>query len=120
MKDLRLDPVTNDLEISNFSFGLTTDFIDSLMQRLRIKFKFFLGEWYLNITKGVPYFDKILVKNPDLAEIAAIYKVLILSDEDVKELTEFTVDFDQALRKYKLDFKILSTNGDEIEFSEVV
>jgi hypothetical protein len=117
MSDLRLDPTTNDLEIKDFGFGLTTDSVDALKQKLKIKHQLFLGEFYLDVTKGTPYYEKILKKNPDLVEIAAVFKVQILTTPGVKELTEFNVDFDEALRNYILDYTILSTNGDEINVS---
>lgn len=119
MTDLRLNP-SGDIEIYNFSFRLTIDTIDRIKQKIRIKLRLFLGEYYLDISKGVPFFEKVLKKNPNISEIDFIFKSQILEVEEVSKLLEYNAEFDTALRKYTVDFKALLIDGSIIDGSEVI
>ena len=86
--DLFLDPGTGDLNVSDSGvIRLTSGTLESVAQRLRIKLRTFLGEWFLDTNVGVPYYQSILgVKNPDLGPIASISRTVLLADEDVESV----------------------------------
>jgi hypothetical protein len=48
-------------------------------QKIRQRLLFILGEWILDTRLGVPWFEEILVKNPDLRLIQARIRDVILS-----------------------------------------
>ena len=52
----------NDLYFTNgklaFINGTNTD--QEILQRIRVRLRFFQGEWYLNINHGIPYLNNIL------------------------------------------------------------
>ena len=93
MIDLELDS-TNDLVIENYDLALLTE-ANQVAQNIQIKLQMFQGEWFLDITAGLPYYESILVKNPDGAEIDAIIKSEILAVEGVNELLEYSAEFDE-------------------------
>jgi hypothetical protein len=39
----------------------------------------FLGEWFADTRIGCPYFQRVYVKNPDLASIGQLFRQIVLS-----------------------------------------
>lgn len=113
MIDLKLVPQTNDLQFTTFDFSLV-DGLEQIAQNLAIRLRFFLGEWYLNITEGVPYYEFILIKNPIQIQVESILKQEILDTKDVLELTGFTSSFDKAKRIFSVRFSCLCISGEEL------
>lgn len=107
MGDLKLDAnghvtfVNNDLVFVEGS----EEVAQLILERLRT----FLGEWFLDVTIGVPYFEEVLVKNPTAAE--SVLKREIILTPGVLELLEFTFTVDKSTRKATLNFKVISTDG---------
>lgn len=93
MADLYLDPGTGDLYVpDNGVIRMTSGTLETLAQRLRIKLRTFMGEWFLDTTIGVPYYQDILgVKNPDLGIIASIFRRQLLADPDVDSVPRLDV-----------------------------
>jgi hypothetical protein len=76
-----------------------------LYQRLRT----FYGEWFLNQTIGVPFFEEILVKNPSQAQ--AILRDEIMNTPGVQSIISFTLDVDPNTRKGVVTFEVMTDNG---------
>lgn len=101
-----------DLFFENGGYTLVTG-IDEVIQRLKVKLGVVLGEWFPDTTQGVPYFEQILVKNPDFESIQSIFKSTILNDPDVDELLEFDMDQDKESRKLTVTFRATINGNDE-------
>lgn len=108
--DIGLDPLTGDLAFKDNDLVLVSG-SEQLVQNLKIRLRFFLGEWFLDITKGLPFYEDILVKNPNLPDIDNIIKAQITETEDVTELLEYVSDYDPVLRTYSIQFKVRSIFG---------
>lgn len=108
--DLRLNADTHDLELVNYDLALTSD-IDLMVQRLKQSLWFFLGEWYLDITDGVPYYEEILVKAPAQVTVEGILKAAILETPDVTGLLNFKFEYDNQQRTLSLAFTAATTYG---------
>ena len=115
--DLKIDDTTGDIVVDGDLVTVSESY--EVRQYLRSKLKTFLGEWFLDLTVGVPYYEEVFKKNPDAVVIDAAFKEAILSTPGVLELMEFEMGFDNALRKLSLDFKVRSLDG-PINFSEVL
>lgn len=116
MKDLLID-FENDGDIKKVGFDLplTNSISQWQQQKIWIKFKTFAGELWLNTDLGIPYFEAVLVKNPDLTFIESLFKNTILEEPYVESLISFEVlNFDSALRKINYSWKAQLTNGETI------
>lgn len=120
MSSFKLDQQTGDIEIIANKPSLTTG-IDAIRQHLQTTLRLFMGEWFLDTTKGVPWFQDILIKNPSFAVVSAVLRNTILNTPGVLQLVEFNLDFDKSIREMSLAFKALTTEGliDFTEFIEV-
>jgi len=110
MSDIMLDRNTHDLLIENNEIRLTkgTETID---QKIKVKLLFFFNEWFLDTRQGVPYYEKVFVKNPNIPEIEVIIKNTILTTNGVIEMLSFDSVFDKPNRIYQVFSKIRTTQG---------
>lgn len=113
MIDLALDNVTNDLIFEDFDFKLYDD-TNQITQNLAIRLRFMLGEWFLDVTQGVPYYQEIFIKNPNQIQIESSLKQEIVNTEGVVELTKFQSNFDRTNRRYYVNFSVRTISGEEL------
>ena len=120
-RDLKLAtvPGTNDhdLLIENFDLQLTELDLEEIRQSLQVRLKYFFSEWFLDNTEGVKYYEHIFVKNPDIDVVGAVLKTRILTTRGVKELLQYSQDYDNALRSISISFKVDTDLG---ELTDVV
>ena len=96
-----LDPVTGDMALPvRMLRG-----IEAIAQRIRVRFRWFKGEWFLDQRQGVPYFEDILVKAPDPILINFIFRRVLLSIPGVKAVAKFSAVLDRATRILTVDFE---------------
>jgi len=110
-KSLYIDPNTYDLEILNNNLRMTTNTSQWLSCKLEARLKTFFGEWFINSTIGVPYFEQILKKQVDINNVTTILSDYIKNTRGVKELITFDVDYDNISRHYKYTFEVTSNDG---------
>jgi len=115
--DLKLDD-QGDLAIENGDLVLLTG-ADAIRQHLKIRLRTFKGEWFLDQRLGVPYFDKILVKNPSLPQVTSLYRKVITDTPGVTALLDLAVSLDNAARRLTVTFAAETTDG-PVELTEEV
>lgn len=83
-----------------------------VVQHVRTRLLFYMGEWFLDKLAGVPYFQSIFVKPADLGNIESIFKTKILETPGVLQLNEFTMTYQgQSQRKLTVEFSAETTFG---------
>jgi hypothetical protein len=99
--------------------GSNTD--EEILQRIKIRLRFFKDEWYLNSDHGLPYFEDILgTKNVDINGVESLFREQILDVEGVREITESAIDYDGTTRKLSYSFSAVSINNTVITEDLVV
>jgi hypothetical protein len=107
--------------MSNFTYDMATTIQDSLIQKIRLKFMFVLGEYWLDVDKGVPYFDKedgqisIFNKSADVNTIESTLKEYLLDTEGVKEILSFSFSIDNGFRRADINFDVKTTTGETVQ-----
>jgi len=117
MADLALSTVDRDILIEDDELSIV-DGDDALVQHLVLRLQFFLAEWFLDQRIGVPYLEKILVKNPNLVAVRNIFREVILETPGIETITRFDLTVDPITRKLTLDFTCTKTEGGILEFTE--
>lgn len=101
----------NDLIVENGQLKLVVDGAETV-QHVRSRLLFYLEEWFLDITAGTPWFQEVLIKPANLANIESIIKSRILETPEVDTLTEFTLDYEgDSVRKLTVGFTAQTTFG---------
>lgn len=109
MFDLKLNS-QHDLLIKENRLVLT-DGMNAIAQRIKIVLLTFGGEWFLDVSRGLPYFDEILVKNPNSTRIYAVFRQQIASVKGVKRIINLTLSVDRKSRTLIVEFEAESTEG---------
>lgn len=118
MSDLALDTFGN-LDLTNDDLSFVTG-ADAVAQHLRIRLRFIRGEWFLDQRVGLPYFEQVWVKNPNLGAVQATYRRAITTTPGVESLERFDQSFDPATRELTITFSA-KLEGEDVarDFTEV-
>jgi hypothetical protein len=87
--------------------------LPGIKQQVTLRLGFFKGEWFLDEDAGMPWYEEILVKNPNLLRIREIFREAILSVAGVQEITFLDLLFAAYSRTLSVNFKA-STNLGEL------
>ena len=108
-----------DLAIGNNQLTIVKE-KEEIRQRLLQNLRTFLGEWFLDTTIGVSYYEVIFDKGMPEPLIADAFKDEILKTEGVTELREFKkLDLNSATRRLTVDFTVNTIFG-EIRLTETL
>jgi hypothetical protein len=100
-----------------FPLVLLTD-RDAYAQRLRNRFRFFLGEWFLDLRLGAPYYDYLFVKDPDPKVVRILLQRIVETLPGTKYIRNMDLDIDRQSRTCTLsNLEIEMTTG-EVFFSQ--
>ncbi len=82
-----------------------------IRQNIAARFKFFLGEWFLDLREGIPYYRDILGKNPDVNVASSIFRQVLKETPGVLEIRDFVLRFDSSIREINFRFTCLVEGG---------
>lgn len=112
------NPTVGDLRLSGGDLVWLDDFTAETAQRLTIKFSFFKGEWFLDRRQGTPYYQELLVKEPDSKIVRGVFSQIILADPGVAELLSLTISEPDSDRLVTVDFSARLKNGVTLRSSD--
>lgn len=102
MSDYRMDD-NGDLDISNDTLHAVTG-REAIAQEVRIALRFFLGEWFLDLDEGVPYFTDVFGKRKDVGLVRDLFRRRILSVPGVLNVPQLSLEFTPSERRAVLSF----------------
>lgn len=111
MNEKRLDlklTESGDLTFDEFGDIVLTD---GIRQAILIRLRWFLDEWLFAPRFGMPYFEEILVKNPDIERVKTIIRDECLTVEGVTDIKDIVVNFDTRRRHVSFVFSIVTTEA---------
>lgn len=109
--DILLDEDTHDLVFINGAVPVTEGQRITVAQRLKVRLQTFLGEYFMNTSIGVPYYQRIFGKIKNKSTIDTIFQREILSDEGVIEITSYRSDLDVSTRYLEVTFTVRTSEG---------
>lgn len=92
---------------------------DSVAQKIRIRLLWFEGEWKWDRNEGMPYFDQLFVKNPDLDYFESVVRSRIFEVEEVTDVKNVEVSFDRKARNAVIRF-VAQTDQETIKDEVVI
>lgn len=110
MLDFALNAKTHDLIITDGDL-IAIDNAERVAQQIKIQLLTWLGEWFLDITHGVPYLDYILVKNPNIELARSIFKEQIMKVDDVNDVTSLEVYYNATERTMIVEYEASTSYG---------
>lgn len=115
MTDIALDLDQNsstygDLKIVANDLVLV-DGTEAILQNILQTLGMYFGEWFLNTQIGIPYYQVILVKNPNQAQINAVFLNAILNVPGATQITKYSFTVEAAIRRLRVAFTVQTTKG---------
>jgi hypothetical protein len=90
---------------------------ESVRQAVKIRLQWFLSEWRLGPEYGIPYFQEILIKKPNLQRIRRIIRQHVRNVDEVIDTRNIKIDFSKQNRRAVVRLDIITSEG---VFSEEV
>lgn len=84
---------------------------EALAQRLRCRLQLFRGEWFLDDSWGLPWFQSILRKTSDLVAVRSLLRAAIASIPGVKQVTRVKLSRTTSTRKLSVQAQVQSDAG---------
>ncbi len=119
MADLKLTTL-DDIDFSTEDLEVL-DGINAIAQHIRIRLRFFLGEWFLDTRVGVPYYRQILIKGANENIVRETLRRVISETPGVASIEEFSFTFGDAerqARKLVVNFLVKTDTGETLQFNE--
>lgn len=107
--DLKLERLTNDIAITSGDI-VTIKGLDEAGQRIRDRLLTFKNEWFLDLSYGIDYIGKIMIKNPRTSIISAHIRSEMLKSVSGK-ITSFTANIKN--RHLKIEYGLI-VDGESI------
>ena len=105
--DFAIDPATGDLDMSGGDAKQTVDIAQAISWKLCLV----LGEWFLDLDDGIPYFEEFFVKAPVIEHLETILKDAVLSFDEVESVADMNIDYNENTRKLTVVWAAESTTG---------
>lgn len=110
MRDLALDPLTDDLALVAGRLALTSG-LGALRQKVLVRLRLCLGEWFLDTSVGLPWFSLLGQKNAIGFARTNLYAALATCP-GVAEVLRFDFNVATPTRVATVNFTVRSTNGE--------
>ena len=88
---------------------------DAILQTVKTRLLLHYEEWFLDLNAGIPYFQLILVNNPNLVEIESIIGREIALTDGVDRVLNIALSFRPEDRSLAVDFSYIDVYGRQIE-----
>lgn len=108
--DIAMDINTNDMVLQNRDI-FVIDNAERVAQQIVIQLRFWYGEWFLDISDGVPYLERVLVKNPNLNHIRQVFREAINKVPDVTKIYYVELEYDEVARELSVSFSVQTNFG---------
>ena len=113
--DLRLD-AGDFAYLDAVSSGETSS--DDLAQSIKTRLLHFRGENYLDTRTGLPWFQSILVKSPNLVRVRALVRAAIASVPGVTAVPVVDLSLDRSTRTLTIDWIAVAVGGATIRSTD--
>jgi hypothetical protein len=84
---------------------------EAVIQRIRIRFRLWRGEWFLDTRIGVPYREQVLVKNPDKPLVSALFRRVVAETPGVQNVEALDAVYDRRARSVLVNARATLTDG---------
>ena len=106
--DLLLDD--NGVVLRNGDWAFAID-REGIQQRIGQTLRTIAGEWFLDLDYGLPYFEQILIKNPNLPAVQDLFRRALLSVKGVSSVERLNLSLDTTSRTLTVSWVVLTDLG---------
>ena len=107
--DLLLD-LTHDLAVGRRNDLQLVGGAARVAQQVKVTLLAFLGEWFLDTSFGMPYFEVILIKSPSRSTIESVIRAKVRDVPGVRSLPTVSIEIDPATRRARISLPDMVTD----------
>lgn len=107
--DIKLDE-DGDISLVNGDAQTTSIGAEDLAQRLRIRLNTFQGEWFMDNTLGIDWWNRVMGKNRSKMAVDALIQDAILKEPDALQIVSYTSSISTD-RKFSCSFRVRTEDG---------
>jgi hypothetical protein len=102
---------SHDMHIDGAGLIVTVSGADAVRQNVLTALRLFRGEWFLAVSRGMPWFGEVLVANPNIRVIEFELRRTVLRIRGVTGIREMDLDFDRGTRELSISIEIDTEYG---------
>jgi len=106
MIDLALSRTSHDLILAGNDLSLI-DGVDLIRQRIKRRLLLILGEWFLAVSDGLPWFGELNAKGTSEGRVRSLLQRQIVGTPGVDRVVQLELDFNSATRALQVQFRVL-------------
>lgn len=107
--DIKLDE-DGDISLVNGDAQTTSIGAEDLAQRLSIRLNTFQGEWFMDNTLGIDWWNRVMRKNRSKMAVDALIQDSILKEPDALQIVSYTSSISTD-RKFSCSFRVRTEDG---------
>jgi hypothetical protein len=111
---IALDPTYGDWALVNGRLVIITGAVECA-QKIAARLKFFKRAWFRDVRQGIPYWEAVFIKAPDINAISSFFRGVVLGVPGVKSVESMSVQFQRAQRVLNVIFTAQHDSGAIIE-----
>ena len=96
--DIAVDVNISDIVLTDDGDIMLIDNAERVAQQIVISLRFWLGEWFLDTSLGVPYLEYVLVKNPNINHVRQVIAEAIMQVTGVSKVEWLDFDYEAVNR----------------------
>jgi len=118
MRSLAVDPHGNNFLRNNRQLRHTESRLEYLQQKVRTALSLFLGEWFLDVSLGIPYIPTTDNRSAHRTLIESRAQTKIMAINGIRRLHRFATEFDSRNRTFSVSFVAETDAGEMLEMEE--
>ena len=105
---LAQDPMTGDVALRSGRAGLLLVTAgDKIVQNIKQRLKFFLGEWFLDLSKGIPYYRDFLGRRGSSTSVfKSVIRDHLAATPGVVQVLAVEAQLDRSTRKLTIAWRV--------------
>jgi hypothetical protein len=101
---------TGDLAFENNNWVMA-DGVDEIKQICKCNLQSVAGEWFLDTTQGLPYFEEIFEKQSDVQRVNSIFINELKKVPGIISIIRFETTLDSVTRELTVNFEARTASG---------
>lgn len=104
----------HDLHIINGQIARVSN-SDAVLQLVKTRLLLMREEWFMDLSAGLPWFSKMMGRNPNPYKIRSYVAKEIILTEEVSELKSLELVYNKEIRKLDILFSYTDIYGNTVE-----
>jgi len=118
MIDLKLDKSTGPLDLVIVNGSLqTVEGTDAEAQALEFKLEFFVGDWFMDLAFGIPYYGRVFQRGINITDLEGVFRFAMEEEPYIQRVDKLDLIIDAQLRILKVEGEAFSKSGELINFT---